>query len=129
MNRTINELKSSHLLDEKIATDLLNPKAKTPQFKMFKKKGSEKFKNRGSLVDQWSVLSAAILQRFRDTLIISYSPIKRTQVKCQRPYRFHTENHQLGKNSCNHGCAFSIHKYSKEGKKLSYGNKPEKKKI
>ena len=34
VNRTINELKSSHLLNEKIANDLLSSEAKTPQFKM-----------------------------------------------------------------------------------------------
>ena len=32
VNRTINELKSSHLLVEKIANDLLSSEAKTPQF-------------------------------------------------------------------------------------------------
>ena len=37
MNRTINELKSSHLLNEKIANDLLSSEAKTPQFKMLLK--------------------------------------------------------------------------------------------
>ena len=35
--RTINELKSSHLLNEKIANDLLSSEAKTPQFKMLPK--------------------------------------------------------------------------------------------
>ena len=37
MNRTINELKSSHLLNEKITNDLLSSEAKTPQFKMLPK--------------------------------------------------------------------------------------------
>ena len=37
MNRTINEQKSSHLLNEKIANDLLSSEAKTPQFKMLAK--------------------------------------------------------------------------------------------
>ena len=37
VNRTINELKSSHLLNEKIANDLLSSEAKTPQFKMLPK--------------------------------------------------------------------------------------------
>ena len=37
VNRTINELKSSHLLNEKIANDLLISEAKTPQFKMLPK--------------------------------------------------------------------------------------------
>ena len=37
VNRTINELKSSHLLNEKIAHDLLSSEAKTPQFKMLPK--------------------------------------------------------------------------------------------
>ena len=63
VNRTINELKSSHLLNEKIANDLLSSEAKTPQFKMLPK----------VLVDQWSVQSIAILQRFQNTLITSYS--------------------------------------------------------
>ena len=34
MNRTINVLKSSHLLNEKITNDLLSSEAKAPQFKM-----------------------------------------------------------------------------------------------
>ena len=37
MNRTINELKSSHFLDEKIANGLLSLEAQTPKFKMFPK--------------------------------------------------------------------------------------------
>ena len=37
VNRTINEIKSSHLLNEKIANDLLSSEAKTPQFKMLPK--------------------------------------------------------------------------------------------
>ena len=37
MNRTINELKSSHLLNEKIANDLSSSEAKTLQFKMLPK--------------------------------------------------------------------------------------------
>ena len=37
VNRTINELKSSYLLNEKIANDLLSSEAKTPQFKMLPK--------------------------------------------------------------------------------------------
>ena len=37
MNRTINELKSSHLLNKKIANDLLSSEAKTPQCKMLQK--------------------------------------------------------------------------------------------
>ena len=38
MNRRINELKSSHLLDEKIENDLLlSSEAKTPQLKMLPK--------------------------------------------------------------------------------------------
>ena len=37
VNRTINELKSSHLLKEQIANDLLSSEAKTSQFKMLPK--------------------------------------------------------------------------------------------
>ena len=37
VDRTINELKSSHLLKEKIANDLLSSEAKTSQFKMLPK--------------------------------------------------------------------------------------------
>ena len=37
VNRTITDLKSSHLLNEKIANDLLSSEAKTPQFKMLPK--------------------------------------------------------------------------------------------
>ena len=37
VNRKINKLKSLHLLDEKIANDLLSSEAKTPQFKMWPK--------------------------------------------------------------------------------------------
>ena len=37
VNRTINELKSSHLLDEKVGNDLLNSEAKIPQFKLLSK--------------------------------------------------------------------------------------------
>ena len=37
VNRTINELKSLHLLDKKIANYLLSSEAKTPQFKIFPK--------------------------------------------------------------------------------------------
>ena len=37
VNRTINELKSSHLLNEQIANDLLSSEAKTSQFKMLPK--------------------------------------------------------------------------------------------
>ena len=37
VNRTVNELKSSHILNEKIANDLLTSEAKTPQFKMLRK--------------------------------------------------------------------------------------------
>ena len=37
VNRTINEIKSSHLLNEKIANDLLSSEEKTPQFKMLPK--------------------------------------------------------------------------------------------
>ena len=37
VNRTINELKSSHLLYEKIANDLLSSEAKTPHFEMLPK--------------------------------------------------------------------------------------------
>ena len=37
VNGTINEIKSSHLLDEKITNDLLSLEAKTPQFKMLPK--------------------------------------------------------------------------------------------
>ena len=50
VNRTISELKSPHLLNEKIANDLLSSEAKTPQFKML-----PKFIKRETLVDQWSV--------------------------------------------------------------------------
>ena len=50
MNRIVNELKSSHLLDEKVANDLLSSEAKIPQFKML-----PKFTKRKILVDQWSV--------------------------------------------------------------------------
>ena len=42
VNRTINELKSSHLLDEKIANDLLSSEAKTTQFKMLSKVHKER---------------------------------------------------------------------------------------
>ena len=42
VNRTINELKSLHLLDEKIVNDLLSSEAKTPQFKMLSKVHKEK---------------------------------------------------------------------------------------
>ena len=38
VNRTINELKSSHILDEKIANDLLSSEAKTTQFKSSQRK-------------------------------------------------------------------------------------------
>ena len=68
VNRTINELKSSHLLNEKIENDLLSSEAKTPQFKML-----PKFTKREILVDQWSVQLIAILQIFQNTLITSYS--------------------------------------------------------
>ena len=37
MNRTMNEPKSSHLLDEKFANDLLSSELKTPKFKMLPK--------------------------------------------------------------------------------------------
>ena len=37
MNRTFNKLKPSHLLNERIATDLLRLEAKTPQFQMLPK--------------------------------------------------------------------------------------------
>ena len=37
MSRTVNELKSWYLLDEKIGNDLLSSEAKTPQFKMLSK--------------------------------------------------------------------------------------------
>ena len=50
MNRIVNELKSSHLLDEKVANDLLSSEAKIPQSKML-----PKFTKRRILVDQWSV--------------------------------------------------------------------------
>ena len=70
VNRTINELKSSHLLNEKITNDLLSSEAKTPQFKML-----PKVHKKGTLVDQWSVHLIAILQRFQNTLITSYSHI------------------------------------------------------
>ena len=41
VNRTINELKSSHLLNQKISNDLLSSEAKTPQFKMLSKADKE----------------------------------------------------------------------------------------
>ena len=59
VNGTINEIKSSHLLDEKITNDLLSLEAKTPQFKML-----PKFTQRETLADQWSV---------QNTLMTSYS--------------------------------------------------------
>ena len=62
MNRTINEVKSSHLLNEKIANDLLKSEAKTQQF-------NPKFRKRETLVDKWSVQLIAILQKFQNTLI------------------------------------------------------------
>ena len=37
MNRTINKLKSLHLLNEKVANDSLSSEAKTPQFNMLSK--------------------------------------------------------------------------------------------
>ena len=49
VNRTISELKSSHLLDEKIVNDLFSSEANTPQFKML-----PKVYKREILVDQWS---------------------------------------------------------------------------
>ena len=75
VNRTINELKSSHLFNEKIASDLLSSEAKTPQFKILPKvktcvKQNEKNE---TLVDQWSVQLISILQRFQNALITSYS--------------------------------------------------------
>ena len=91
MNRTINELKSSHLLNEKIANDLLSPEAKTPQFKMLPKVHKEgnpgrpaisstdchttkisKYIN-NQLQPRVKVQLIAILQRFQNTLITSYS--------------------------------------------------------
>ena len=50
INGIVNELKSSRLLDEKVANDLLSSEAKIPQFKML-----PKFTKRKILVDQWSV--------------------------------------------------------------------------
>ena len=67
VNRTINELKSLHLLDKKIANYLLSSEAKTPQFKSF-----QKFTMSKTPVDQWSVQLFSILQRFRNTLITNY---------------------------------------------------------
>ena len=46
MNGIVNELKSSRLLDEKVANDLLSSEAKIPQFKML-----PKFTKRKILVD------------------------------------------------------------------------------
>ena len=62
MNRTINEVKSSHLLNEKIANDLLKSEAKTQQFNL-------KSRKRETLLDKWSVQLTAILQKFQNTLI------------------------------------------------------------
>ena len=60
MNRTINELKSSYFLDEKIENDLLSSEAKTPQFKML-----PKFTKRETLVDQWSVQLISYYKDFK----------------------------------------------------------------
>ena len=60
--RTINILKVSHLLDKKIANDLLSSEAKTPQFKMLPKVHKDGNPGRPvvSSID-------SILQRFQNT--------------------------------------------------------------
>ena len=42
MNRTINKLKSLHLLNEKVANDSLSSEAKTPKFNMLSKVHKER---------------------------------------------------------------------------------------
>ena len=49
---------------------------------------------------------------------------KRTQVICQRLYKFYMDNQQCGKrfwqqHPCNHRYMFPIYKYSKQGRNLS----------
>ena len=68
MNRAINEPKSLHLLNEIVAIDLLSSEAKTPQFKMFLKVHKE-----GNPAKPVVSSTIAILQRFQDILITSYS--------------------------------------------------------
>ena len=67
VNRTINELKSSHLL-KKLQMTYYVLKQKHHNLKCYLK-----FTKREALVDQWSVQLIAILQRFQNTLISSYS--------------------------------------------------------
>ena len=62
VNRTFNKLKPSHLLDERIAIDLLSLEAKTPQFQML-----PKVHKKGNPGRKWSVQLIAILQRFQNT--------------------------------------------------------------
>ena len=65
VNRTINELKSSHLLDK---MTYLVQRQKHHDSKCF-----QRFTKRGILAHQWSVQSIVILQTFQNTLItISY---------------------------------------------------------
>ena len=106
VNRRVSELKS-YLLNEKAANDLLSLEAKTPQFKLLPK--VHKDENPGTFY-------------YKD-LKINWQPVTatctRTQVVYQRFCRFHTENHQHGKNPwqqhpCNHGCMFPTCKYCKQ---------------
>ena len=120
LNRTISEVKSSHLLNEKLQ------KAKTPQFKMLPKVHKE-----GN-----PVRPVIGLIDCHTTKISKYidATCKRTQVICQRLHKFYMENQQCGKSfwqrhPCNHRCTFPIYKYSKQRRNRSYETTLKRKNI
>ena len=90
VNRTINELKSSHLLNEKIANDLLSSEAKTPQFKMLPKVHKEGNPGRpvvSSIDCHTTKISKYIDNQLQPRVKELKSYVKdSTQVICQRLY-------------------------------------------
>ena len=128
MNTAINKLKSSYLLNENIANDLLSSEAKHYNLKCYPKLTKKEI-----LVDQWSAQLIVILQRFQNKLITSYSHMKDSSHMSKTLQILNRKSTAWKKflttTSCNHWFTFPAYKYSKQARSWNCGHNPENKKY
>ena len=104
-------------MDETIANGLLSSKAKTPQSKMFPKVHKEENTGR-PLVSSIDCYTAKISKYIDYQLQLH---VKELKLCVKDSTGFIRKINSMGKipdkkHPCNHGCAFPIHRYSKQGR-------------